>query len=170
MLPTNQALGCLNFVISNWLFVILLSPLPHSPNYPESSWGNHPGSRRVDCCPGYWASNPESHPAGYSVSYWAGYSPENLVSNPEDCPDSNRASYSAGSSPNRWEDSSEGNPESNVADSPENRPEGSRESSLVDCLADCLGDARCRSVNRSDLTEPRLQFGAGAVLCCDRVN
>jgi hypothetical protein len=109
----NQASEFPNFVIGNWLFVIRLSPLPHSPGYSESYSPGYPESNSGDCPDGYSGSNSESCPDSYSESY----------------PESNSESYSAGY-PGR-------NPES----CSENCGESCSEGSSPDCSGSCSEDS-----------------------------
>jgi hypothetical protein len=119
----NQALSCPNLVISNWLFVILLSPLPRSPgcsescspSCPEGSSGDYPGSYSESYPESYSEDYPEGYPPRYSESYPVSYRescpedcsrncPENCSgsnpgSNPEDNPGSNSGDYL----PDCWE-------------------------------------------------------------------
>jgi len=79
----NQAQECSKLFISNWLFVILVSPLSRPPGYsggysrscPESSSGSRSAGcleRNLDCCTD-----------GCSVSNLEGYPERNLA----DCPE-----------------------------------------------------------------------------------
>jgi len=145
MSPRSQALKCPNFVTSNWLFVILLSPLPHSPGYLVKHTVNHLAGNRADYTPSYPVRNPAGCLDDYPASYWAGYLPENLVSYSVDYPDGNSAGYSAhcpGSSP-------ESNPESDWADNPPDYLENYPADSLPGCLGSYLGDFRSRSACRA---------------------
>jgi hypothetical protein len=109
MLPSNQAQKCPNFVITNWLFVILLSPLPHSPGYLANYPANHPEGNPADYSPSNPVRNSESYLGGYPASYGAGYLPENSASYSGNYRDSNSAGCSAYCPDNRRERNPEGN-------------------------------------------------------------
>ena len=145
MLSENQARECPNFVISSWLFVILLSPLPHSPSYLVDCPANYPVSNRADYSPRYPVRNPAGYLDGYPVSYWAGYLPENLVSYPVGYPDSNSAGYSANCGENR----PGRNPESNRGDSWADYSESYWVDSLPDYWEDYSGSFDPKSVCRA---------------------
>ena len=165
MLPRNQAPKCPNFVISNQLLGILLSPLPHSPGYLVRYRVNHPASNRADYSPRYPVRNPAGYLDDYPASYWAGHLPKNLVSYSEGYPDSNPAGYPA----NCPDSSPESNPESSWAD---NLPDYS-ESNPVDCLPDCWegysGSFDSGPVCRTTATATLLQFDDLADSLCLRL-
>ena len=110
MSPRNQAQECPKLVISNWLFVIVVSPLPRPPGYSASCSPNCPESRSGDCSAGYPERHLENYPDFCPVSYSEG------------CPERNRTSYPESSVENRSADSS--------ADCPGKRPEDSSGSNL----------------------------------------
>ena len=116
MLPRSQALKCSNFVISNWLFVILLSPPSHSPSYLVKCCVNYPESNRTGYSLSYRVRNPVSYLVGYPAGYRASYSPENPTSYWENCWDSNSSGRSEIRPDNRRERNPESNRQSNGAD------------------------------------------------------
>jgi hypothetical protein len=130
MLPSNQTPKCPNFVITNWLLVILLSPLPHSPSYSVRSWVSYPASNRANHSPSYSVRNPVSYLDGYLASYGAGYPPENPASYWENCGEGSSPDCSADGSENRSGSNPESNRESNGANC--------SESYSVDSLPGCL--------------------------------
>ena len=154
MLPRNQASECPNSVIGNWLFVIRLSPLPHSPGYLVKYRVNHPAGNLAGYSPRYLVRNPESYLDDYPASYWADYLPENLVSYPVGYPDSRSADCSADCPDNR----PGRNPESNWADNLPGYSAGNSVDSLPDCWEDYSGSFDsgpvCRRVTGARLRSP----------------
>ena len=73
MLPESQARKRPNVVAGNWLFVILLSPLPYPLGYLESYSQGYPEDNSGDYPEGYSGSNSESYPVSYSEDYPEGY-------------------------------------------------------------------------------------------------
>jgi hypothetical protein len=69
MSPCSQAWKCSNFVIVNWLFVILAPPLPRPPGYLGGSRASCPDSSSAGRSAGYLVGNPESYPDGNPASY-----------------------------------------------------------------------------------------------------
>ena len=154
MLPQSQAPKCSNFVISDRLLVILLSPLPRCPGYSVKCWVNHPAGNRAGYSLSYPVRNPESYGDDYPVSYWAGYLPENLVSYPVGYPDSNSAGCSADCGENR----PGRNPESNRGDSWADYSESYWVDSLPDCWVSYSGSFDARPVSREAASRILLQF------------
>jgi hypothetical protein len=150
MLPRNQASECPNFVIGNWLFVIRLSPLPHSPGYLVECTVNHPAGNRAGYSPRYPVRNPTGCLGVYPASYRAGYLPENLVSYSVGYPDSNSADCSADCRENR----PVSNPESDRADSWADYSESYWVDSLPDCWEDYPGNFDSRPVSHEASGEP----------------
>jgi len=91
MSPRNQTLICPNFFISNWLFVILLSPLPHPPSYSASYSRGCPEGDSGNCPAGHSAGNLENHLGRYSVNYRASHLDESLSDYWARCGDSSPA-------------------------------------------------------------------------------
>jgi hypothetical protein len=119
----GQAPKCPNFVISNWLFVILASPLPHPLGYWGGSSESCPESSSADCSAGNPVMNPACSPACCLVSYSASSLERNSASCPASCGDR----CSAGRSADCPEIRSGSNPERNSAGNSVSCPESSWE-------------------------------------------
>ena len=131
MLPESQARKRPNVVAGNWLFVILLSPLPCPLGYLESYSQGYPEDNSGDYPEGYSGSNSESYPVSYSEDYPEGYPPRYS----ESYPGSYRESYPEDCSRNCPESCSGDNSEGNRGDYPEDYPESSWEGSSLNSPA-----------------------------------
>jgi hypothetical protein len=146
MLPQGQASKCSNFAISNWLFIILLSPLPRSPGYSESYSGSYPENNSGDYHGSYSGSYSESYPDSYSEDYREGYPPRYS----ESYPGSYRENYPEDCSRNCPENCSGSNPESN----PGSNWESNSEDYLPDCWEDYPGNVGSCPVSREVSVKP----------------
>jgi hypothetical protein len=144
MSPRNEALICSNFLISNWLFVILLSTLSHPPGYLVKYAVNCPERNQAGYSVRCSVRNPENYLDGHPASYRAGYLPENPASSREDCLGSNSADPSADCPDNRPERNPESNLPSNWAGNLPDNSEGNSAGSPADCPEDYLPGLRRR--------------------------
>jgi len=150
MSSRSQAWKSPNFVISNWLFVILLSPLSHPPgslgdcpaNSPESSSPGLLGRLFRDNSASYLESYSGDCGEGYPPCYSESYGGSSRESSPENC--------------------SRDSPENRSGSSPENSPADSPENSWENCWAgsptNCLWDSGCCPASRSNGGGPLLQL------------
>jgi len=136
MSSSGRSLRFPNFVISNWLFVILLSPLSHLPGYSGSYPASNLERNSAGCSAGNPVRNPESHLVCYSVSYSAGYPERNSAS----CPESSRESNWEDSSSDCSENCPASSPESNLPSNEAGNPLSYSESYPADSPASCLGN------------------------------
>jgi len=150
MSSANQTRKSPNFLISNWLFVILLSPLSHPPGSLGDCPANSPESSSPDYSAGYSGDNSASCLESYSGDCREGYPP---------CYSESYRESSRESSP---EDCSRDSPANSSGSSPENGPADSPENSWENCRAgsptNCLGDSGCCPVSRSNARGPLLQL------------
>jgi hypothetical protein len=120
----GQAPKCPNFFISNWLFVILASPLPRPPSSLGGCSASCPQGSSEGCSAGNPVMNPASSPACCLVSYSASSLERNSASCPASCGDRCSAGHSADCRDSRRE----------------RNPESNRASNSVSCLEDSWED------------------------------
>jgi hypothetical protein len=111
---------CPNFVISNWLFVILAPPLPRPPGSLGDYSASCPESSSAGCPAGNPVRSPESCLACCLVSYSASSLERNSASCPVSCGDRCSAGCSADCLANRSGSSPDSNSAGNSVSCPEN--------------------------------------------------